>query len=183
MLDASSPNLAVAQLFDELVELPRSERDRRLADQQLDPDTRIEIESLLAAHDDAGEFLSDGSGSGEARESFAAGTKLGRYELIEQIGEGGFAHVFRAAQSHPVRREVALKVIKIGMDTRALVARFEQERQALALMDHPNIAAVYDAGATESGAPFFVMELVRGRRIDRYCDDANLDARQRVALF
>jgi serine/threonine protein kinase len=87
---------------------------------------------------------------------------IGRYKLLEQIGEGGFGVVFLAEQREPVVRKVALKVIKLGMDTRAVVARFEAERQALAMMDHPNIAKVLDAGATESGRPYFVMELVKG---------------------
>src|SRR4029453_1542586 len=102
---------------------------------------------------------------------------------MEQIGEGGFGLVFVAEQSEPVRRRVALKVLKPGMDTRDLVARFEAERQALALMDHPNIAKVLDAGATPSGRPFFVMELVKGVKITEYCDQAKLATADRLALF
>src|SRR6185369_1967840 len=98
------------------------------------------------------------------------GDCLGPYKLMEQIGEGGFGLVFVAEQHQPVRRKVALKVIKPGMDTREVVARFEAERQALALMDHPNIAKVFAAGATDSGRPYFVMELVRGTPITHYCD-------------
>ena len=97
------------------------------------------------------------------------GTRIGPYTLREQLGEGGFGVVFLAEQQEPVARQVALKIIKLGMDTRQVVARFEQERQALALMDHPNIARVIDAGATETGRPYFVMELVRGIQISQYC--------------
>ena len=100
----------------------------------------------------------------------AVGQTLGRYKLLEKVGEGGCGVVYVAEQTEPVRRRVALKVIKLGMDTKSVIARFEAERQALALMDHPNIAKVLDAGATESGRPFFVMELVKGVRITDYCD-------------
>ena len=102
---------------------------------------------------------------------------------MEQIGEGGMGVVFVAEQEQPIRRKVALKVIKPGMDTKAVVARFEAERQALALMDHPNIAKVLDAGTTESGRPYFVMELVRGIPITEYCDQNKLTIRERLELF
>lgn len=111
------------------------------------------------------------------------GDMIGRYKLIEPLGEGGFGSVWRAEQSEPIRREVALKVIKAGMDSREIIARFEAERQALALMDHPNIAAVLDAGTTESGRPFFAMELVKGAPITDYCDAHQLSIRQRLELF
>ena len=107
----------------------------------------------------------------------------GRYKLLERIGEGGFGVVYMAEQQHPVRRRVALKVIKPGFDTRQVIARFEAERQALALMDHENIAKVFDAGATESGRPYFVMELVHGVPITEYCDRNELSARERLGLF
>jgi hypothetical protein len=113
----------------------------------------------------------------------AVGQTLGRYKLLERIGEGGCGVVYVAEQSEPVRRRVALKVIKLGMDTRQVVARFEAERQALAMMDHPNIAKVLDAGATESGRPYFIMELVRGIRITDYCDQNNLPTQERLDLF
>ena len=109
--------------------------------------------------------------------------RIGRYKLLEKIGEGGCGVVYMAEQEEPVRRRVALKVIKLGMDTRSVISRFEAERQALAMMDHPNIARVLDAGATEAGRPFFVMELVRGTRITDYCDQNNLTTRARLALF
>src|SRR5712692_2566490 len=99
-----------------------------------------------------------------------AGDRIGRYKLLQQIGEGGCGVVYMAQQEESVRRQVALKIIKPGMDTKSVIARFEAERQALALMNHPNIAKVFDAGATESGRPYFVMELVRGVKITEYCD-------------
>jgi Leucine-rich repeat (LRR) protein len=111
------------------------------------------------------------------------GDRIGRYKLLQQIGEGGCGVVHMAEQQEPVRRQVALKVIKLGMDTRSVIARFEAERQALAMMDHPNIAKVFDAGATETGRPYFVMELVRGIRITEFCDQNNLPTRERLDLF
>ncbi len=112
-----------------------------------------------------------------------AGERIGPYRLMEQIGQGGFGTVWVADQEKPVRRRVALKIIKLGMDTKEVIARFEQERQALALMEHPHIAKVLDAGATQWGRPFFVMELVRGIKITDYCDQANLPTAERLALF
>jgi serine/threonine protein kinase/WD40 repeat protein len=113
----------------------------------------------------------------------AIGSRIGRYKLLQKVGEGGCGVVYMAEQEEPVRRRVALKVIKLGMDTRSVIARFEAERQALAVMDHPNIAKVLDAGATEGGRPYFVMELVRGIRITDYCDRHNLSTRDRLELF
>ena len=106
------------------------------------------------------------------------GKCIGPYKLLQRIGEGGCGVVYMAEQEKPVRRRAALKIIKLGMDTKSVVARFEAERQALALMDHPNIARVLDAGATESGRPYFVMELVRGIKITEYCDQHELDTRR-----
>src|SRR3989475_1025946 len=111
------------------------------------------------------------------------GTMIGRYKLLEKVGEGGFGTVYVAEQREPVKRRVALKIIKLGMDTKQVIARFEAERQALALMDHPNIAKVLEAGATDTGRPYFVMELVRGIKITDYCDQNNLSTRQRLDLF
>src|SRR5689334_22589831 len=111
------------------------------------------------------------------------GDRIGRYKLLQKIGEGGCGAVYMAEQEEPVRRRVALKVIKLGMDTRTVVARFEAERQALALMDHPNIARVFDGGATRTGRPYFVMELVRGVRITEFCDEAKLPTEARLRLF
>jgi len=112
-----------------------------------------------------------------------AGDTIDRYRLLEPIGEGGMGTVWLAEQREPVVREVALKVIKLGMDTREVVVRFEAERQALALMDHPNIAQVFDGGSTRTGRPYFVMELVRGVPVTEYCDAAGLGVRERLELF
>jgi tetratricopeptide (TPR) repeat protein len=111
------------------------------------------------------------------------GAAIGRYKLLQRLGEGGFGTVWMAQQDEPVRRTVAVKILKAGMDTRQVIARFDAERQALALMDHPNIAKVLDGGATEHGRPYFVMELVRGVPITKYCDDAKLTTRERLELF
>ena len=111
------------------------------------------------------------------------GTVIDRYKLLEQIGEGGFGVVFMAQQEEPVRRKVALKIIKPGMDSKEVIARFEAERQALAMMSHPNIAKILDGGTTDTGRPYFVMELVKGIPITEYCDQQRLDMRQRLELF
>ncbi len=124
------------------------------------------------------------AGSGETTDPrFAPGTNVGPYKLMEQIGEGGFGLVFVADQQEPIRRRVALKIIKPGMDSQELLARFEAERQALALMDHENIARVFDAGMTDTGQPYFVMELVRGVPLVQFCDNHKLNARARLDLF
>jgi serine/threonine protein kinase len=115
--------------------------------------------------------------------SESPGTVIGRYKLLEKIGEGGMAVVYMADQEKPIRRKVALKIIKLGMDTKSVIARFEAERQALAMMDHPNIAKILDAGATETGRPYFVMELVTGVSITEYCDKNSLNTKDRLALF
>jgi serine/threonine protein kinase len=152
-----------------------------------DGQLRSEIESLVAAHRQAGVFLhgllKDGPPPGELPIIEAPGTVIGRYKLLEKIGEGGMAVVYMAEQTEPIRRKVALKIIKLGMDTRQVIARFEAERQALALMDHPSIAKVFDAGATETGRPYFVMELVQGVSITEYCDRNSLSTKERLALF
>ena len=153
------------------------------ADSQL----RERVDALLAAHTAAGTFmdkavvrddLPEAGGAGEG-----PGLVIGNYKLLEKIGEGGFGVVYVAEQLRPIKRRVAFKIIKLGMDTRQVVARFEAERQALAMMDHPNIAKVLDAGATEAGRPYFVMELVRGIPITRFCDEQNLSTAERLELF
>ena len=118
-----------------------------------------------------------------SRSPRAPARSIGPYKLMEQIGEGGMGVVYMAEQTEPIRRKVALKIIKPGMDTKQVIARFEAERQALAMMDHPNIAKVHDAGATESGRPYFVMELVRGIPITEYCDREQLSIPERLELF
>ena len=144
---------------------------------------------LLHTLDDS-VFMSAPTGAGFAETPSSAallgenpGAKIGRYKLLQLVGEGGFGSVFMAEQTEPVHRRVALKIIKAGMDTKQVIARFEAERQALAMMDHPNIARVFDAGATDTGRPYFVMELVRGEPVTRYCDRERLPVRQRLELF
>ena len=184
----------VKDIFTEAVERPREERpaflDRVCGGR---PDLRARVEELLRVHDHAGDFLgapthalSDREGAlpttvGTAQDG--PGTVIDRYRLLEAIGEGGFGTVYMAEQEEPVRRKVALKIIKLGMDTKQVIARFEAERQALAMMDHPNIAKVFDAGATDTGRPYFVMELVKGVPIGEYCDTESLSTRQRLELF
>jgi serine/threonine protein kinase len=169
-----------------------------------DPQLRQRVESVLAAHTPSSEsspatpppnagptgtILTDGDAtvSGGTTLGLAAeespGDFIGRYKLLEKIGEGGFGYVYVAEQTEPVKRRVALKIIKLGMDTRQVVGRFEAERQALAVMDHPNIAKVLDGGATETGRPYFVMELVRGVKITEHCDKNKLSTHDRLDLF
>jgi eukaryotic-like serine/threonine-protein kinase len=186
------------ELFLKAVPLRSLEKRQALLDQECGADEalRAEIERLLEASDRAGSFLDwpavkvgittlaprpGDETAGALLE--AAGSVIGSYTLLQQIGEGGMGTVYMAEQTQPVRRKVALKVIKPGMDTRHVIARFEAERQALAMMDHVNIARVLDAGATESGRPYFVMELVHGVPITKYCDDNNLTPRERLELF
>jgi len=151
---------------------------------------RAEVESLLEAGAQAGSFLASPvpaarliSTVDEPPVAERPGAVIGSYKLLEQIGEGGFGVVFMAEQQQPVRRKVALKVLKPGMDTRQVVARFEAERQALALMDHPHIARIFDGGETASGRPYFVMELVKGVPITEFCDQNHMTPRQRLELF
>ncbi len=190
----------VQNLFAAASELPPEQRAAFLeAACKGDPALRDEVESLLRSHEQAGQFMGAPTAgvpessrstilSSATKTSLTAlregpGTRIGPYKLLQQIGEGGFGSVFMAEQDKPVSRKVALKIIKLGMDTRQVVARFEQERQALAMMDHANIARVFDAGATESGRPFFVMELVKGDPIVEYCDKNNLNIPDRLELF
>ena len=149
---------------------------------------RLEIDDLLKLHNKAGDFLE--SPVIDPDEMLNAlprteepGAMIGPYKLLEKIGEGGMAIVYMAEQQEPIRRKVALKIIKLGMDTKQVIARFEAERQALAMMDHPNIAKVFDAGATDTGRPYFVMELVKGASITEFCDANNLSTHERLKLF
>ena len=151
-----------------------------------DRELRASVESLLAAHLAAGDFFASPVATQirrNPRPAEAPGDCIGHYRLAAEIGAGGCGVVFRAEQEQPVRRSVALKIIKLGMDTDAVIARFNAERQALALMDHPNIARVFDAGATATGRPYFVMELVHGSRLTDYCDEQRLTPRERLQLF
>jgi serine/threonine protein kinase/Flp pilus assembly protein TadD len=183
-----STSSLVESIFDDARRLSDPAERRAYLDRicQDDRELRSRIDQLLSAHAE-GEFLEFppvmlGTAAivpiGER-----PGDAIGPYKLLEQIGEGGMGLVFMAEQSQPLRRRVALKIIKPGLDTRAVIARFEAERQALALMDHPNIARVFDAGATDSGRPYFVMELVRGAPITDYCHDRRLTLRERLELF
>jgi serine/threonine protein kinase/tetratricopeptide (TPR) repeat protein len=184
-------------LFDAARNLTKPAARRAFLEQACadDPALRGRIEALLAAEAAAENFFTDArrfdlppadAASEPAPESpltEGLGTRIGHYKLLQKIGEGGGGVVYMAEQEKPVRRRVALKVIKLGMDTRNVIARFEAERQALAMMDHPNIARVLDAGATDAGRPYFVMELVRGIKLTDYCDQNQLDTRQRLGLF
>jgi serine/threonine protein kinase/Flp pilus assembly protein TadD len=170
-------------------ERPSAEERAAYLDQACSDDAvlRARVEGLLGAELGVGNFLRGTPAVLDATAddliSECPGTVIGPYKLLEQIGEGGFGVVFIAEQQQPIRRKVALKVLKPGMDTREVVARFEAERQALALMDHPNIAHVFDGGATAFGRPYFIMELVRGVPISDFCDQNSLSIRERLALF
>jgi hypothetical protein len=190
-------------LFAAARELTSERKRRAFLDRACDGDAalRRRLDGLLAAADEADAFFEEGrslvtqtklSQSSPVAEASPApgalgeepiGTRIGRYKLLEKIGEGGCGIVYLAEQEEPVRRRVALKIIKLGMETKSVIARFEAERQALAMMDHPNIARVFDAGATDRGPPYFVMELVRGVQITKYCDQHRLDVRARLDLF
>jgi eukaryotic-like serine/threonine-protein kinase len=187
MSEPPNPEVAV---FAAALELPADQRGAYL-DQACagNADLRRQVEALLQDHEAAGSFFDKLGPTPQAALREGAipaekpGDRIGRYKLLQQIGEGGCGVVYMAEQEEPVRRRVALKVIKLGMDTKQVIARFEAERQALALMDHTNIARVLDAGTTETGRPFFVMELVRGVKITDYCDKNNLSTQERLNLF
>jgi eukaryotic-like serine/threonine-protein kinase len=180
-------------LFHEACELAPERREAFLRQScGEDADLLREVTALLRAAGIADQWLKDSDcAAAEAdlgssylnRISEGPGTVVGRYKLLEKIGEGGFGVVYMAEQEAPVRRKVALKIIKLGMDTKSVIARFEAERQALALMDHPNIAKVHDAGATDTGRPYFVMELVRGVPVTRFCGENQLGTTERLELF
>lgn len=201
------PNL-IQNLFLRLAELSAAERHELLEQEAgSDVELRQRVEALLKAHDESDSLLDQPSGEIDATLSFESGNAeersgaastsgtrvraesqpgaviVGRYTMVERIGEGGMGEVWTAKQTEPVKRKVAIKLIKMGMDSKVVVSRFEQERQALALMDHPNIARVFDGGMTPSGQPFFVMELVNGLALNKYCDAAKLTLKQRLELF
>lgn len=154
-----------------------------LAEACADDRQRARAEALLRAHERDGDFLDSPAVSFSPPEHERPGDEIGPFRLVEQIGEGGFGIVFLAERREPIRRVVALKILKPGMDTREIVTRFEAERQALAMMEHPHIARVFNAGATPAGRPYFVMELVKGAPITRYCDEKRVGFRERLALF
>lgn len=172
------------QLFLEALELPAAERadflDRACAG---DAALRAQVARLLQGHERAGDVFGEEAPAAPATIDLQSGDSVGSYLLGEELGVGGFGVVFRATQEQPVRRQVALKIIKLGMDTRSVIARFELERQALALMDHPNIARVFDAGATSTGRPYFVMELVEGVPITEHCEREGLGIEERLELL
>jgi eukaryotic-like serine/threonine-protein kinase len=184
------PNRAKS-VFLAAVDKPPAERAAFLDEAVGDDATlRKRVEALIQAHEDPDSFLDKAGAqlptvahSPPAPLAEHVGTLIGPYKLLEQIGEGGMGVVFMAQQTAPVARKVALKIIKLGMDSRQVIARFEAERQALALMDHPNIARMLDAGTTENGRPYFAMELVKGLPIIQYCDEHRLTPRQRLELF
>src|SRR3984957_10735514 len=150
-----------------------------------DAELRRRLQQLLHAHNQGLSFLDEPAVAtvDVPPPAEAAGTRIGPYKLLQQIGEGGMGTVWMAEQQEPVQRRVALKLIKAGLDSAQVLARFEQERQALALMDHPHIAKVLDAGTTDNGRPYFVMELVKGIPLTKYCDQHQLTPRQRLELF
>ena len=178
------------RIFEEALALSPEERRRHIMEACKGDDAlRRSIEALFEAHEAAAGFM-DSPLMSEALKSpsrpeltEAPGTMVGRYKLLQKLGEGGCGVVWMAEQEKPVRRRVALKIVKLGMDTREVIARFDAERQALAMMDHLNIAKIFDAGATESGRPYFVMELVRGIKVTEFCDQNNLSMSQRLVLF
>jgi serine/threonine protein kinase len=180
-------NPEVNEMFLKALELESSEERRSYLAEVCSSDLRTQVEELLRASEKAGSFLETPVTSlvSTVDEPITEhpGTVIGPYKLLEQIGEGGFGIVFMAEQQHPLRRNVALKVLKPGMDTRQVTARFEAERQALALMDHPNIAKILGAGRTSNGRPYFVMDLVKGLPVTEFCDQAKLPVRERLELF
>ena len=178
-------SLNARTLFDQAAEITSEAERKAYLDEACAgaPEIRQQVDALLHAYANAGSFLEQpamGAGSTVLQEPAileGPGTVIGPYKLLQQIGEGGMGAVFMAEQTEPLQRTVALKIIKPGMDTRQVISRFEAERQALAMMDHPNIARVLDAGATETGRPYFVMDLVKGVPITTYCDERQLPLR------
>jgi serine/threonine protein kinase/tetratricopeptide (TPR) repeat protein len=186
----ADPELKLRELFSKALECQAAEEQAAFLDQvcQGDAELRARLEELLQAHREAGSFLQEPSAFQPTTVDVPPvqeppGTVIGPYKLLEQIGEGGMGTVWMAQQTEPVRRLVAVKLIKAGMDSRQVIARFEAERQALALMDHPHIARIHDGGTTSDGRPFFVMELVKGIPLVEYCDQCSLTTRERLDLF
>lgn len=186
----SEPESRAYEIFSAAAQLSSPEERSQYLEATCGDDTELRrrVEGLLEAHGAMGQFLEAPvvnvpTTLAQPELSERPGVVIDRYKLLQQIGEGAFGVVFMAEQQEPVRRRVALKVIKPGMDSKEVVARFESERQALALMDHPNIARVFDGGATDAGRPYFVMELVKGVPISDYCDKNDLTTDERLSLF
>src|SRR5438445_824378 len=173
------------EIFEQALDITPTEERLRFLTSACGKDAALleRVQALLRADESGESFLPEQPKAAVVPITEKPGDRIGRYKLLQQIGEGGCGVVYMAEQTEPVRRRVALKVIKLGMDTKQVIARFEAERQALALMDHPNIAKVHDAGATETGRPYFVMELVRGLKITDYCDEKRLSTAERLELF
>ncbi len=185
--DYSSPDERFDALFDQAMELPQAERAAFIREAcRDDAPMQQQLEELVASEDGRSDFMDDptlGTEEGTEKADPLVGTSIGSYKLLQHLGEGGYGVVYLAEQRAPVTRRVALKVIKLGMDTKQVIARFEAERQALAMMDHPNIAKVFDAGATDAGRSYFVMEWVRGLPVTDYCDQVKLPVADRLKLF
>jgi eukaryotic-like serine/threonine-protein kinase len=183
-MNTNAPVMSIEEIYFAVIEYDDSGARAAYLDAVcgIDTELRQRVERLLDARSQRGSFLEPPAPDPTLAYE-VIGTVIGPYKLLEQIGEGGMGVVYMAEQTQPVRRKVALKVIKPGMDTKQVIARFEAERQVLALMDHPNIARMLDAGATESGPPYFVMELVRGISITEYCDQHRLSIDERLDLF
>ena len=181
-LPMTEPLPRLEELVRRAIDLPPEERAAFLERECAEPGLRARVEERVRRPESSAVFM-EPLAAPDAAASEGPGTVIGRYRLLQHLGDGGFGSVFEAEQSDPVVRRVALKVIKLGMDTRQVVARFEAERQVLALMDHPGIAKVLDGGTTASGRPYFVMELVRGVAITEYCERSRLALRARLELF
>ena len=173
------------EIFEQALDITPAEERLRFLTSACGKDAALlaRVQALLRADESGESFLPEQPKAAIVPITEKPGDRIGRYKLLQQIGEGGCGTVYMAEQTEPVRRRVALKVIKLGMDTKQVIARFEAERQALALMDHPNIAKVLDAGATETGRPYFVMELVRGIKITEFCDEKSVPTADRLKLF
>src|SRR5947209_4457435 len=188
VLSMTEPPLPEESIFAQALEITSAAERAAYLDRACGPNLalRAEVETLLRAHECSGDVLDlpeDVPGTIDLPAHEGRGTVMGPYKLLEPIGEGGMGTVWMAEQTDPIKRRVAVKVVKEGMDSRQVLARFEAERQALALMEHPHIAKVLDAGKTPSGRPYFVMELVKGRPITNYCDEKRLGVRERLDLF
>ena len=182
-------NTDAKAIFFEALELETAEQLTSFLQSKCGSNTELRdrVDQLLRAHERAGRFLGGESAAGVTASmpgvSEQLGTSIGPYKLLQIIGEGGMGTVYMAEQKRPVKRRIALKIIKPGMDTKSVIARFEAERQALAMMDHPNIAKVLEAGSTDNGRPYFVMELVKGVTLTEFCDRNELSTEQRLRLF